>query len=158
MLMKDCEKHVDDVGVLMMGTPTSFSEERTIELISIGGESSGEMISNGTSVSALWSSPQSTIKRSFLVKLSPKTNQCMFEVRGKGASFPRGGCGFTRALCENTRGAMLELESVGDGVGEDISITAAWGTSFQGGVRISAPYLLSGRLEEGKGDALLPEL
>ena len=134
LLLKDCEKEIS-TSTEMMGTPVSMDFERIIEVSHVREEQIEEIIINGTSVE------EASIKKSFIVKMKPPTNQCAFEVKGEGAIFPRGGkCSQKRVLCGNKKGALLELE----GVRGSVEIVAAWGLSFNSGVKVSAPFVFQG--------------
>lgn len=123
LLVKDCEVKLEQDAEIM-GSPVTLSTEREIHVIPVG-DSESQAIKNGSRV---------VLEKQYIVKLSPKINQCMFEVIG-GAHFDKGNSCTdfsSRSLCEGSRGAILTIDA--DSLGSELRISAGWSKSFQAGV------------------------
>ena len=123
LLVKDCEVQLEE-NVEIMGSPVVLSSERQIQLFPLGLQES-EAITNGSS---------GVLGGQYVVKLSPKINQSMFEVTGGGASFDKGNdcTDSSRSLCEGSRGAILTIDP--DSPNNELRISAGWSKSFNAGV------------------------
>lgn len=116
-----------DVGTEIMNIPVVASNDKTIAVTQ-------NMIAleSGAVVRSL---------EGIEVTISPKTSQGVLEVTGDGISFVGGYCGGNRIVGKS--GALVASLASHEGQSVSVSIRGAWATSYNSGVKVTAPYYLS---------------